>query len=484
MKRLYALFAGLFVMALAVGSAFGFAPVDLTADLQLCTEWFEGFTGHADGMVLATAAAGALPEQVKQVLDEIKGEIKGSWEELKGKVAALENRPDVGKAEVKEEIEKVVTRIDDLETKMQRVATTQNEPEPGQLPKEAKAHIDHFRSFVKTENGQPEGYKFNGEKVYVPEPVIAVKDGRNVIEGWEYKALSVDSNPDGGFMVSPTMAQTIITRLFDTSPMRQYASIQTISGDAWEEPVDDDEATIGWVGERATRSETATPELDKLRIPLNEIYAKPHATQKLIDMWANAETWLAGKVSDKFGREEATQFVTGNGSNKPKGFVSYVSTTESWNTVKSVNSGDADEITVQGLIDLKADLQAAYLRNANFFMNRTSRKTIRSFRTDAVTASDGAGTFLWEPGLRAGDPDLLLGHPIVIFEDMADEAANAYPVAFGDMREAYLIIDHTTGIRVLRDPYSSKPYVEFYTTKRVGGGLRQGRALRMLKCST
>ena len=422
---------------------------------------------------------------------EIHDEVLTGWNEVKNTIEDLKTRaPEPGEmSEIKELLERYGERFDALEAKDRRIQQSAQRKD-GELPEEAKAHVEAHRAYLKRSGSATSAERFrpeDGFKGVLAVPRYSVKDGKNILS-FEYqvieagspeeKALSVDSDPAGGFLVSPTMSQNVVQRVFDTSPVRQYASIETISGDAWEEPVDDDEAAAGWVGERATRSETNTPDLDKLRIPLHEVYAKPKATQKLIDMVASVESWLEGKISDKIIRTENTAFVSGNGLLKPRGLTDYVDdSTSDWNKIKSVASGHATQVTYDGIIDVAADLQAAYMANANYFMNRTTRGAARK-------VVDGNGNPLWAPGLQVGNPDTLNGRPVVIFEDLANPGTNAYPILFGDLRQGYYVIDHTQGIRVLRDPYSSKPFVEFYTTKYVGGGIRQGRALRFMKCST
>jgi HK97 family phage major capsid protein len=420
-------------------------------------------------------------------MDNVIDQINREWGEVKQKAADLLKRfPDADKlGEHEEMFAKFDERFNQMEAKLSRARTS--EAKEGEMPAEAKAHAEDHAAYLqgrKSRSTQAEKYMPEAGKGVAVIPRYEVKDGKNVLrfeyqvvaaDSPEYKALSVDSDPAGGFLVSPTMSQNVIQRVFDTSPVRQYASVITISGDAWEEPADDDEADAGWVGERATRAATDNPVLDKLRIPLHEIYAKPQATQKSLDLiGSRVEDWLNGKVADKIARTEATAFVSGNGSLKPRGLTQYVAASDAWNQIKYVVSGAAAALTFDGFISVRGDLQPQYLRSANWFTSRATRAAARKLK-------DAEGQYLWQPNNQLGDPDTLGGHPVVIFEDMPAVSANTYPVLFGDLREGYYVVDHTSGIRVLRDPYSAKPYVEFYTTKYVGGGLRQGRALRFMK---
>ena len=306
-----------------------------------------------------------------------------------------------------------------------------------------------------------------------------VRKGEEVMGVDERKALSVGSDPDGGYVVYPDLSGRIVTRVFETSPMRAYASVQVISSDALEGLFDLNEASSGWVGETDSRAETNTPQLGKWRIPVFELYAKPKATQKLLDDASiNMEAWLASKVAEKFSRDEANAFVAGNGVNKPRGFLTYSSGTTLPGTIEQFPSGvngalaatpDGGDVLINALYGLKQQYRA----NATWFMNRASTRLVRK-------AKDSNGSYIWVPGIAAGQPASLLGYPVAAFEDMPDPATNSLSIAVGDMREAYQIVDRL-GIRTLRDPYSAKPYVEFYTTKRVGGDVVNFEAIKLIK---
>lgn len=288
----------------------------------------------------------------------------------------------------------------------------------------------------------------------------------------EAKALSVNSDPDGGYTVTPEQGRVIMGKIFETSPMRQVATVTTINSDAIEHLVDKDEATGGgWVSEEGSRSETTTPQFAKIRIPVHEQYEAPRATQKLLDDSAfSIESWLAAKVADKMARRENEAFVTGNGVGRPRGFTTYASGT-SWGQIERVNSGAAAALTADGLISLLYSLKPGYRTGATWAMNRSTVSAVRKLK-------DSQNQYLWAPGLAAGQPSILLGFPIVEFEDMADVAANSLSVAFANFRVGYEIVDRQ-GVRVLRDPYSNKPYVEFYTTRRVGGDVTVFEAIKL-----
>jgi HK97 family phage major capsid protein len=301
------------------------------------------------------------------------------------------------------------------------------------------------------------------------------------LSGDEIKALSVGSDPDGGYVVYPDLSGRIVTKVFETSAMRAYASVQVISSDALEGLFDLNEASSGWVAETDTRAVTNTPQLGKWRIPVHELYAKPSATQKLLDDASiNMEAWLASKVAEKFARDESTAFVTGNGVARPRGFLTYANGTTLPGTIEqfktTVNGAFAaapsgGDVLFNALYGLKAQYRA----NATWFMNRTTTALVRKLK-------DSDSAYLWTPGIAAGQPASLLGYPTASFEDMPSPATGTLSIAVGDMREAYQIVDRI-GIRTLRDPYSNKPYVEFYTTKRVGGDVVNFEALKLIDFS-
>lgn len=307
------------------------------------------------------------------------------------------------------------------------------------------------------------------------------KDDR-ILPAEELKALSVGSDPDGGYLTSPDTTGRIVTKQYETSPVRQFAAVQVISTDALEGLLDLDEADSGWVGETQARTETGTPQLKVWRIPVHEQYAKPRATQKILDDASiDIEAWLAGKVAEKFARVENAAFVNGDGTGKPRGFLTYPAGT-SYAQIEQVASGasgafDADPDGGDAFLSLIYATKTRYLGNANFFMNRLTTGAARKLKN-----SDG--DYIWQPSMQAGQPSTLHGYPVVRFDDMPNfSTADALAVAFGDLAQCYQIVDRM-GIRVLRDPYTAKPFVVFYTTKRVGGDVIDFEALKLMKMAT
>jgi HK97 family phage major capsid protein len=292
----------------------------------------------------------------------------------------------------------------------------------------------------------------------------------------ECKLLSVDGDPQGGYWVQPEMSDKVIRKIFETSPLRAVALVESISTDALEIPEDTNEADAGWTSERGARIETATPTVGVRRIPVHELYAMPKATQTLLDdAKVNVEEWLGLKIADKIARLENSAFINGDGASKPRGILTYSAGTGT-GKVEQVNSGATGAVTADGLRALFYRLKSPYLTNARWLMRRSTIEAVSKLK-------DAQGQYLWEPGLALGEPQTLLGHPIERMEDMPAIANNSLSVAFGDFRQAYTIVDRV-GVRVLRDPYSAKPFVLFYATKRTGGDITNFEALVVQKMAT
>lgn len=288
--------------------------------------------------------------------------------------------------------------------------------------------------------------------------------------------MSVASPPDGGFLVSPDTSGRIATLVYETSSTRRLSSVQQITSDALEGINDLDEAGAGWVGETAARpGNTATPQVGVWRIPTHEMYAEPRATQKLLDDASiDIEAWLAAKVSARFSRVEATAFVSGNGVLQPRGFLTYPNgtpTAAAWQVIEQVASGAAATLTADGLINMVTALKSAYRQGSVWGMNRLTEGVIR-------TLKDGNGNYIWQPDFQRGTAASLLGYPVEEMADMPNVGAGTLPVVFGNFREAYQIVDRM-GIRVLRDPYTTKGWVKFYTTRRVGGDVINFEAIKL-----
>lgn len=298
----------------------------------------------------------------------------------------------------------------------------------------------------------------------------------------EVKTLSVGSDPDGGYFVTPDVSGRIVNKVYETSPMRQIASVQQISTDKLEGIEDLEEAGAGYAGETSQGSDATTPQVGKWSIPVYWIDTEPKTTQQLLDdAVVDIEAWLANKVADKFARFENAEFVAGS-QGKIRGLTSYATAADdgsgvAWGTFGHVatgqNGGFATSNPGDKIFDLIGTVKDAYLANSRFLTRRSVITAIRKFK-------DGQGNYLWQPSFVLGTPETIAAYPVTRAEDMPALATGALSMAFGDFREAYQIVDRQ-GIRVLRDPYTAKPYIKFYTTKRTGGGAVNFEAVKFMK---
>lgn len=425
------------------------------------------------GIVAVRADASGDPKK-------LAADIKAAFEEFKQandeRVAALEK----GKADavLDEKVEKINSHITDLQSQLAEVAAKAASAGLGggaddDVSKAAATFAKERGADVSVEDYR--AYR-DGLNVYMrrggntPRDVMA--------------AMSVGSDPDGGYTVTPDTSGRIVKRIYETSPMRQVASVTTIGTDRLEGFNDLGEGTAGWVGETQSRTETATPQLGKWEIPVHEMYAFPKVTQKLLDdSMFDIEAWLADKTSDKFTRTENAAFLNGDGVLKPRGLMTYptavtADATRPWGTFQHILTGTDGTFGsapngTDKLIDLVYSVKAGYRANANFM---TARATIAAIRK----LKDGQGNYAWQPSLNAMSGGTILGFNVVEAEDMPAMAQDSLSLAFGDFRETYQIVDRI-GIRVLRDALTDKPKIGFYTTKRVGGDAINFEAVKFLK---
>jgi HK97 family phage major capsid protein len=293
------------------------------------------------------------------------------------------------------------------------------------------------------------------------------------LESLQIKAITVGSDPDGGYLVPPTMAHQIAS-ILQASPIRQLSSVETITADALELIDDHDQAVAGWTTENEIPAETSTPLLTQRSIPTHELYAQPKATQKLVeDSAINIEAWLSNKIADIFGRSQNLAFVGGSGIGQPRGFLSCAAS----GILQTVKSGSDSSITADALSSLFYSLNAAYSKRASFVMNRETAQTVRMIKQPST------GQHLWQPALSAGSTDTLLGVPVHTINEMPAASAGSLPIALGDFQAGYQIVDRK-GIRILRDPFTEKPFVKFYATMRVGGDVVDGDAIKVLRMAS
>ncbi len=297
----------------------------------------------------------------------------------------------------------------------------------------------------------------------------------------EEKALSTTVSADGGYLVDPQTADTITSVLRGASSIRSIANVVQVESTAFDVLVDHTDIGAGWADETTSTSETGTPQIDRISIPLHELSALPKASQRLLDDSAfDVEGWLAGRIADKFSRAESLSFISGDGIDKPTGFLTYAAVDNSawaWGNLGYVATGALGDFNgidpADAIVDLVYALGARYRSNAAFVMNSKTAGAVRKMK-------DADGRFLWSDGLAAGEPARLMGYPVLIAEDMPDIAADATAIAFGDFGAGYTVAERPD-LRILRDPFSAKPHVLFYATKRIGGDVSDFAAIKLLK---
>ena len=466
-----------FCVALAATILYGVslaaaAPIDHAPLLSVIGQHFDIVTAMAAMIPLNTRARGlvavrndggnaaAILNELKQTFETFKAEREKEVADLKKGMADVVQTEKVDR--INAEITKLQSSLDDVNATLAALkvgAAGDDNPLSAERRDYARAFDRFFRRGV--DAGLSD---------------LAVK-----------AAMSTDSDPDGGYVVPDQMEGTIDRVLGTVSAMRSIARVISISAGTYKKLINKGGAEGGWVGEREDRPQTAGPTLSELAFPAMEIYANPAATQTLLDdATVDIAAWLADEVSIVFAEKEGVAFVTGDGVNKPRGLLSYdavANASYEWGKIGYVASGVAAALTdgthngADALIDLVYGLKQGYRQNARFLLNRSTQAAIRKLKSKTEEL------YLWQPPIAAGQPATLLGYPVTDDDNMHDIGAGKFPIAFGDFQRGYLIVDRV-GVRVLRDPYTAKPFVLFYTTKRVGGGVQNFEALKLLKIAT
>lgn len=406
-------------------------------------------------------------ETIKQSFAEAFAELKKQNEKSELEI----KKYGEANTETKALIEKYQTALDKLDEKFAALETRLNRPQMDDDPKV----LDEKREAL-ARKAFNEFARHDGQvtlKQYVESsPTESAR---------ELKALATDQQTEGGIFVPRNMDQTVIPYLREMDDVWDVCRVETITvGDTWEAVLENsDTFTTAKTTERGSRTETATPGFRMVSIPVHERYAYPGITQKMIDD-SNYDVvgWVADRANEQMGIEAAADFIAGTGSGEPFGIVTRIAT--GTNLVSTVNSGHATLIKADGLIELADDMPERYLNGAVWMMARQTKRVIRQLK-------DGAGNYLWERSFTAGKPSSLLDYPIRLAPSLATPTAGAYtgstyPVLFGNFREGYAIV-RRQGVQVLRDPYSSKPYVMFHFTYRVGGDVLNNAAIKALKIS-
>lgn len=434
---------------------------DIAQTLEDQGKAFEAFKKANDALVAAKAegkAVGDLTAQVETLSKELDklSEMKAAIEEIQKKA----NRPQ-SDAEVKSAAD-FAQEVKGFNITLRAEYQAKGKAFPGEMSPEA--YTQYKSGFFKIAAG------------------VSVDD----LSADERKAMSAGSDPDGGYLLPNATQGSVLGNIYEQSVMRQIATVQSISTNDIEGLLDNDEASAGWVAELGSRSDTSTPTVGKWKIEAHEMYAMPKASQKILDDAAtDVEAWLAGKVADKFARVEGSAFWEGTGVGQPRGLASYptaatADSSRAWGTFEHVVTGANGTFhTTQfdPVVSLVGALKDQYLTNAQFVMRRSVRTAARLLKESTTNR------YLWEPGMQVGSPERLMGYPCRVDEYMPALTTGSLSLAFGDFRQAYLIVDRM-GMRTLRDPYTAKPYVVFYTTKRTGGGAQNTEAVKFLKFST
>ena len=433
--------------------------------------------------------------EIKTMLEERKK----AYDELQKTVTELKAANDGGKAigDLTAKVElltKSCDKFDEMKEAFDELQKKANRPQTDsefKAANELTAETKGFNIALRAEY-QAKGKAFPGElstdayKQY-KSGFLKMVSGVSIddLSGDERKAMSAGSDPDGGYLLPQSTVGATLSKIYEQTVMRQLANVQTISTNDIEGIIDNDEASAGWVSELGSRSDTATPTVGKWRIEAHEMYAMPKISQRILDDAAtDVEAWLSNKVADKFARVEGAAFWTGTGVGQPKGLAAYTTAATSddsraWGQfehIKTGANGAFHTTKADPLQELIGAFKSQYLQNASFCMRRELRTDIRKMKE---ATSD---RYLWEPSLQAGAPDRLLGYPVYIDQYMPAKATDSLSLAFGDFKQAYTIVDRM-GIRTLRDPFTAKPYVVFYSTKRTGGGAQNTEALKFLKLS-
>ncbi len=420
-----------------------------------------------------------------------------AWEEFKRTNDEIIKAKADGKAvgDLETKLAKVSADLDkltELKAQFEEVMTKLNRPGATKADEEAAVEVKNFNLMMRAE--------FQSKGKSIPAELDAdtykqYKSGffklisgttMDSLSGDERKAMSAGSDPDGGYLLPHSTVGRMVAKLFEQSTMRQLADVVNISTGKLEGIVDNNEADAGWVSELGTRSDSSTPQVGKYEIEAFEMYAMPKISQKILDdASTDVEGWLANKVGDKFARVEGAGFTTGTGVGQPRGLFSYTTAataddTRTWGTFEHIVTGangafhttKADPVQ-----DLIGAFKDQYLQRAQFLMRREARTALRKMKE---ATSD---RYLWEPSMQAGQPDRLLGYPVRVDQYVPAIATGSLSLAFGDFKEAYTIVDRI-GVRTLRDPFTAKPYIVFYSTKRTGGGAINFEAVKFLKFST
>ncbi|EFN4574307.1 phage major capsid protein [Escherichia coli] len=395
-------------------------------------------------------------KDVEQVAQELQAKFDAFKEKNDKRLEAVEQEKGKLAGEV-ETLNGKLSELDELKSALEEELKQVKRPTGGSQSKAASEHKTAFIGFMR--KGKDDG-----------------------LRELERKALQVGVDEDGGYAVPEELDRTILNLLKDEVVMRQEATTITVGGANYKKLVNLGGTASGWVGETDDRPETDASKLGQIEPFMGEIYGNPQATQTMLDdAFFNVEDWINSELAIEFAEQEEIAFTSGNGTKKPKGFLAYASTldpdkTRAFGTLQHILSGAAAGVTADAIIKLVYTLRKVHRNGAKFMMNNNSLFAIRILK-------DSEGNYLWRPGLELGQPSSLAGYGVAENEQMPDIAADAKAIAFGNFKRGYTIVDRI-GTRILRDPYTKKPFVGFYTTKRTGGMLVDSQAIKLLQIGT
>ncbi|WP_410760344.1 phage major capsid protein [Citrobacter youngae] len=395
-------------------------------------------------------------KDVEQVAQELQAKFDAFKEKNDKRLEAVEQEKGKLAGEV-ETLNGKLSELDELKSALEEELKQVKRPAGGSQSKAASEHKTAFIGFMR--KGKDDG-----------------------LRELERKALQVGVDEDGGYAVPEELDRTILNLLKDEVVMRQEATTITVGGANYKKLVNLGGTASGWVGETDARPETDASKLGQIEPFMGEIYGNPQATQTMLDdAFFNVEDWINSELAIEFAEQEEIAFTSGNGTKKPKGFLAYASTLDpdkarAFGTLQHILSGAAAGVTADAIIKLAYTLRKVHRNGAKFMMNNNSLFAIRILK-------DSEGNYLWRPGLELGQPSSLAGYGVAENEQMPDIAADAKAIAFGNFKRGYTIVDRI-GTRILRDPYTKKPFVGFYTTKRTGGMLVDSQAIKLLQIGT
>jgi HK97 family phage major capsid protein len=387
--------------------------------------------------------------------------------------------------DLKEALEAQKKRADMLEKRLERSAIAAGDAAPKAF--DLKAFNRDLRIFAAERGRVAVDVSEEEALAYKAGFITYLRKGKDAFYDAERKAMSVGSDPDGGYLVPADTSGRIVQKVYELSPIRSIANVQQISSDALEGLIDNGEAGFSWVGETGVRSETSTPRLGQWRIQAEEMYAYPMTTRKLLDDAAiDVEAWLINKVAERFARAEGQAFVLGDGVAKPRGFTTYPTSTADdstrpWGTMQHINTGAngafASSNPADVLFDVVDALKDAYKANARWVTRQSVITMIRKFKESTTNA------YIWQPGLQVGQPSTLLGYPITKSEDMPALSNGSLSMAFGNFDVGYQIVDRF-GNRIIRDDITLPGYVKFHVFRRVGGAVLNFEAIKFVRFGT